>query len=58
MGSYVPLRITVTDSDVRFTRADATGETLTSADATHRPVPVVHLGSAYAGVRFRNVVFA
>lgn len=31
---------------------------LTVADATYRPVPVVHLGSAFAGVRFKNVVFA
>jgi hypothetical protein len=27
------------------------------ADATYRPVPVVHLGSAFAGVRFKKVVF-
>jgi len=57
MGTYVPLLITVTDSDVRVTRADTTGATLTVADGTHRPVPVVHLGSAHAGVRFRNLGF-
>jgi glycerophosphoryl diester phosphodiesterase len=57
-GTYVPLRITVTGSSLVFTRADTVGETLTVADATHRPVPVVHLGSASAGVRFRNLVFA
>ena len=27
------------------------------ADTTHRPVPVVHLGGAFAGVRFKNVEF-
>ena len=57
-GTYVPLRITVTGSSLVFTRADTVGETLTVADATHRPVPVVHLGSASAEVRFRNLVFA
>ncbi|HZH18792.1 MAG TPA: hypothetical protein VEZ18_01235, partial [Geodermatophilus sp.] len=57
-GTYVPLRITVTGSSLVFTRADTVGGTLTVADATHRPVPVVHLGSASAEVRFRNLVFA
>jgi glycerophosphoryl diester phosphodiesterase len=57
LGTYVPLRITVTGSALRFTRADS-GETLTVVDATHRPVPVVHLGSASAGVRFRDLVLA
>jgi len=28
---------------------------VTVADAGSRPVPVVHLGSVRAGVRFRNV---
>jgi glycerophosphoryl diester phosphodiesterase len=58
MGAYVPLRITVTGSGLLFTRAGPVRETLTVADATYRPVPVVHLGSAFAGVRFRNLVFA
>ena len=58
MGTYVPLRITVTGSDLFFMRADTTGEAVTVADATYRPVPVVHLGSAFAGVRFRNVVIS
>ena len=58
LGSYVPLRITVTGSGLSFTRTDTAAEALTVADATYRPVPVVHLGSASAGVRFRNVVFA
>jgi glycerophosphoryl diester phosphodiesterase len=55
MGTYVPLRITVTGSDLLFMRADTTGEAVTVADAAYRPVPVVHLGSAFAGVRFKNV---
>jgi glycerophosphoryl diester phosphodiesterase len=58
MGTYVPLRITVTGSGLLFTRAGLLTETLTVADATYRPVPVVHLGGAFAGVRFRNLVFA
>jgi glycerophosphoryl diester phosphodiesterase len=57
-GTYVPLRITVTASDLSFTRTDGRTESLVVADATHRPVPVVHLGSAFAGVRFKNVGFA
>ena len=57
-SAYVPLRITVTGSGLLFTRAGAVCETLTVADATYRPVPVVHLGSACAGVRFRNLGFA
>ncbi len=57
MGAYVPLRITVTGSDLSFTRADD-GASVTVADATHRPVPVVHLGGALAGVRFKDVEFA
>jgi hypothetical protein len=57
-GSYVPLRITVTGSEVSFTRTDTMTGMLTVADATHRPVPVVHLGSTFAGVRFKNVVFS
>jgi glycerophosphoryl diester phosphodiesterase len=56
MGGYVPLRITVTGSAVSFTR-DGDDETVTVADATHRPVPVVHLGSTSAGVRFKNLEF-
>ena len=57
-GSYVPLRITVTGSDLLFTRAGDVDGTVTVADAGHRPVPVVHLGGAFAGVRFKNVEFA
>ncbi|MBM7809066.1 glycerophosphoryl diester phosphodiesterase [Geodermatophilus bullaregiensis] len=57
-GAYVPLRIGVTRSSLLFARADTVGATVTVADATHRPVPVVHLGSASAGVRFRNLVLA
>jgi glycerophosphoryl diester phosphodiesterase len=57
-GSYVPLRITVTGSSLRFTRTDVAGRTVTVADTSHRPVPVVHLGSTAAGVRFRNLVSA
>ncbi|MGY1838230.1 MULTISPECIES: glycerophosphodiester phosphodiesterase [unclassified Modestobacter] len=55
-GTYVQLRINVTGSGLSFTRTDTHTGTLTMADTTHRCVPVVHLGSAYAGVRFRNVV--
>jgi glycerophosphoryl diester phosphodiesterase len=58
MGSYVPLRITVTTSGLLFTRAGTVSQTLTVADTTHRPVPVVHLGGAFAGVRFKNLVLA
>ncbi len=60
MGTYVPLRITVTGSGLLFTRPGGVDETqtVTVADATHRPVPVVHLGGAFAGVRFTNVVLA
>ncbi|MCW2677828.1 MAG: glycerophosphoryl diester phosphodiesterase [Modestobacter sp.] len=57
-GTYVQLRITVTGSELTFTRTDTAAQTLTVADATYRPVPVVHLGSAFAGVRFKKVVFA
>jgi len=57
MGTYVPLRITVTGSGLRFTGAGG-DESVTVADATHRPVPVVHLGGAFAGARFKNVEFA
>jgi glycerophosphoryl diester phosphodiesterase len=56
MGSYVPLRITVTGSVLLFTRAGDVDETVTVADAGYRPVPVVHLGGAFAGVRFKDVV--
>ncbi len=56
-GTYVPLRITVTGSDMLFTRTGG-GASVTVTDATHRPVPVVHLGGAFAAVRFRNVEFA
>jgi glycerophosphoryl diester phosphodiesterase len=56
MGSYVPLRITVTGSGLLFTRGGDVDETVTVADAGHRPVPVVHLGGAFAGVRFKDVV--
>ncbi|MCZ2826153.1 MULTISPECIES: glycerophosphodiester phosphodiesterase [unclassified Modestobacter] len=55
--TYVQLRITVTPAGLSFARSDTIAEALTVADAAHRPVPVVHLGSAFAGVRFRNVVF-
>jgi len=55
MGAYVPLRITVTASDLLYTRSDTVGETLTIADRAHRPVPVVHLGNAFADVRFKNL---
>ncbi|SNR25265.1 glycerophosphodiester phosphodiesterase [Blastococcus mobilis] len=57
MGTYVALRVTVTDSALHFTRAGSVAETVTVADATYRPVPVVHLGSAFAGVRFKSLVF-
>ncbi|SFO75001.1 glycerophosphoryl diester phosphodiesterase [Geodermatophilus dictyosporus] len=56
-GTYVQLRITVTGSALTFTRTDAATGPLTVADATYRPVPVVHLGSAFASVRFKEVVF-
>jgi hypothetical protein len=56
MGVYVPLRITVTASDLRFSRTDTAGGTVTVADCSYRPVPVVHLGNAFAEVRFRNLV--
>jgi glycerophosphoryl diester phosphodiesterase len=55
MGAHVPLRITVTGSDLLFTRDGGAGVAVT--DTTHRPVPVVHLGGASAGVRFRNLEF-
>jgi glycerophosphoryl diester phosphodiesterase len=55
-GTYVPLRITVSGSGLLFTGADD-GGTVTVVDTTHRPVPVVHLGGAFAGVRFKNVEF-
>ncbi len=58
MGTYVALRITVTRSALHFARAGAVPEALTVADATYRPVPVVHLGSAVGGVRFKSLVFA
>ena len=58
LGTYSPLRITVTGSGLRFTCTDTITRTLTVADAAHRPVPVVHLGSAFAGVRFKNLVVA
>jgi glycerophosphoryl diester phosphodiesterase len=54
-GAYVPLRITVTGSDVTA-RAGTTREFVTVPHAVRRPVPVVHLGSVAAGVRFRNLV--
>jgi glycerophosphoryl diester phosphodiesterase len=57
MGTYVTLRITVTGSGLHFTGAGGE-ESVTVADATHRPVPVVHLGGAFAQVRFKNVEFA
>jgi glycerophosphoryl diester phosphodiesterase len=57
-GTYVALRITVTGSALHFTREGTVVETLTLADTTYRPVPVVHLGSAFAGVRFKSLVFA
>jgi glycerophosphoryl diester phosphodiesterase len=57
MGNYVPLRITITASSLLFTRTDTGSDTLTVADTTYRPVPVVHLGSTFAGVRFKNLVF-
>ncbi|WP_222194972.1 glycerophosphodiester phosphodiesterase [Modestobacter italicus] len=56
-GTYVRLRIIVTASGLSFARTDTRTGTLTVADATHRSVPTVHLGSASAGVRFKNVVF-
>jgi glycerophosphoryl diester phosphodiesterase len=55
-GTYVPLRITVTGSGLLFTRGGDVDGTVTVADAGHRPVPVVHLGGAFAGVRFKDVV--
>lgn len=57
LGTYVQLRITVTGPGLSFARTDTITETLTVAEATYRPVPVVHLGSAFAGVRFKNLVF-
>jgi glycerophosphoryl diester phosphodiesterase len=56
-GSYVPLRIAVTGSVVAASARSA-GRSVIVEDATHRPVPVVHLGSTRAAVRFRNVGFA
>jgi glycerophosphoryl diester phosphodiesterase len=56
-GTYVPLRITVTGSGLSV-RAGTVGGSVTVADVSHRPVPVVHLGSVRAGVRFRNVEVA
>ena len=52
-GAYVPLRITVTGAGLT---ARAAGQAVTVPDATVGPVPVVHLGSVRAGVRFRNLV--
>ena len=41
------------------TRSNPSSATATQQSAaTHRPVPVVHLGSASAEVRFKNLVFA
>ncbi len=54
-GAHVPLRITVTGSDVTA-RAGTTRETVTVPHAVRRPVPVVHLGGVAAGVRYRNLV--
>ena len=56
-GAYVELRITVTGSGLVLARAGTVGASVTVADATRRPVPVVHLGSVCAGVRFKDVVF-
>ncbi|WP_369133982.1 glycerophosphodiester phosphodiesterase [Modestobacter sp. I12A-02662] len=56
-GTYVPLRITVTGSGLAV-RAGTVGGTVTVAGVSSRPVPVVHLGSVRAGVRFRNVEVA
>jgi glycerophosphoryl diester phosphodiesterase len=56
-GAYVPLRVTVTGAGL-VVRAGTSGGTLTTTDATHRPVPVVHLGSVSAGVRFRDLVLS
>jgi glycerophosphoryl diester phosphodiesterase len=56
-GAYVPLRITVTSYGLAV-RAGTVGATVSVADVRHRPVPVVHLGSVRAGVRFRNVEVA
>jgi glycerophosphoryl diester phosphodiesterase len=56
LGSYVPLRITVTGSGLLFARVGDVDGTVTVADASHRPVPVVHLGGAFAGARFKDVV--
>ncbi|MGR6964469.1 glycerophosphodiester phosphodiesterase [Geodermatophilus sp. URMC 61] len=55
-GVYVPLQITVSGAGLLFTRGG--GESLSVADTTLRPVPVVHLGGASAGVRFKNLEFA
>lgn len=55
-GDWVRWRITVTGRELTSTHTGPLAEVLTVADATCRPVPVVHLGSAFAGVRFRNVV--
>ncbi|HYO35472.1 MAG TPA: glycerophosphodiester phosphodiesterase [Geodermatophilus sp.] len=54
-GTWVPLRITVTGSGLSATAG--TGGTVDVADDIPRPVPVVHLGSACAAVRFREVEF-
>ncbi|WP_299951082.1 glycerophosphodiester phosphodiesterase [uncultured Modestobacter sp.] len=56
-GSWVGLRITVSGRELSFTHTGTCAELLTVADAGCRPVPVVHLGSASAGVRFTNVGF-
>jgi glycerophosphoryl diester phosphodiesterase len=55
-GTWVPLRVTVDASGLTATAGSA-GGTVRVADTTHRPVPVVHLGSACAAVRFRRVGF-
>ena len=48
-------RITVAGPGLSFTRGG--GGSVAVTDTTHRPVPVVHLGSASAGVRFKNLEF-
>ncbi|SNS26274.1 glycerophosphoryl diester phosphodiesterase [Geodermatophilus saharensis] len=51
-GRYVPLQVTVTGPDLTVRAGTAT---VTVTDGGVRPVPVVHLGSVSAGVRFTDL---
>jgi glycerophosphoryl diester phosphodiesterase len=53
-GTWTRLSVTVTGAGLTAAAGSAEG-TLTAADTTHRPVPVVHLGGTRAAVRFRDV---